>query len=695
MTLTPDPQQPGLWTNPAWQPGTPGTFAFLVGVSTYDHLDGGSNPAPDTFGMPQLAVSAWTAYAIFEWLRTTYRYAPAPLAQCWLLLAPTDAEAAKIEAAVAASGGPDVLAHSLLPTFNTISDTIPLWNAQMVALPKAAAQASRLVFFGSGHGLEIRAKEYILLPTDYLRLPDTYNRALNVRGLADALTKLDVCDQFLFVDACRSTPDGLKKLLVEGNSVLTPPALGGVVNTACNSVTLCATASGLPAHQNNSPDNGYSLFGQALLDGLQSQQGFVPECDPAACAVKLPPLQTFIGKRYNQLLTEAQWTITQLTYLRLEGNSADLTITHVDPPTKPAPAMLSVIESQQQNFTNRFAIDNDDPTTDVPFFRYEASDSDDIIQEAPDADVDGGDSFPAPRTTNNLHDVLGRESVTAFWDNARVYAIDQKRLLERGELLLLRVERTGFSPLAMGYRLTFSLRLYNGSAWLELNDGRTQYGIMLPPTLDYGFYQPSYRLDFTVTADGHVSELQANLAHESTGNLGYVADVWEKYQTVNIVSAAELIDMNFLREALYNKIRSPFAALVAAMVLLQARRYDLAEGDWLRNLANRFPRLPDGLLLRNQWLLQTNARGAATELIDNLLKLKQRGTPYTNEALGMAAVQLDRLLDSDLPTPDQRTALTALRDQLRVALRYGRPGGLLAVFAGDPGSFTPQLLGYR
>src|SRR5436305_9849949 len=42
----------------------------------------------------QLYVSALTAYRFFLWLRDLYSYANCPLAMCWLLLSPTDAEIA-------------------------------------------------------------------------------------------------------------------------------------------------------------------------------------------------------------------------------------------------------------------------------------------------------------------------------------------------------------------------------------------------------------------------------------------------------------------------------------------------------------------------------------------------------------------------------------------------------------------------
>ena len=41
MSLEARTTEPGLWVNPAWQAGTPGTFAVVIGVSAYPHLAGG------------------------------------------------------------------------------------------------------------------------------------------------------------------------------------------------------------------------------------------------------------------------------------------------------------------------------------------------------------------------------------------------------------------------------------------------------------------------------------------------------------------------------------------------------------------------------------------------------------------------------------------------------------------------------
>src|SRR5467141_3030245 len=112
-------QPDGLWTNPNWVPGTPGTFAVIVGVSCYDHAAGGVAPAPNTFDLQQLYVSAITAYRFFEWLRTEYDYPRAVLAKCWILLSPTDDEK-KAE--------PALDKYPARPTFNAVSKALNAWR---------------------------------------------------------------------------------------------------------------------------------------------------------------------------------------------------------------------------------------------------------------------------------------------------------------------------------------------------------------------------------------------------------------------------------------------------------------------------------------------------------------------------------------------------------------------------------------
>jgi hypothetical protein len=145
---------PGGWVNRDWQPGNPGAFALVVGVSRYDFLKGQS-----TLRSRTAFVSALTSFRIFEWLRDSYYHRSCPLAKCWLLLAPTADEL---------STAPAMRGTSAAATFGGIKLAIQEWT-QVMKDQREAAGASRGFFFFSGHGIEIRSDFQVLLPSDYER----------------------------------------------------------------------------------------------------------------------------------------------------------------------------------------------------------------------------------------------------------------------------------------------------------------------------------------------------------------------------------------------------------------------------------------------------------------------------------------------------------------------------------------------
>src|SRR4051812_707241 len=90
MTL--EQKSPGYFIDAALS-DSPGTFAVIIGVSAYPHLDDGKGPrAQPTYGLGQLAVSALTGQRFFEWIQRHYEFDEAPLAQCWILASPTALE---------------------------------------------------------------------------------------------------------------------------------------------------------------------------------------------------------------------------------------------------------------------------------------------------------------------------------------------------------------------------------------------------------------------------------------------------------------------------------------------------------------------------------------------------------------------------------------------------------------------------
>src|SRR3954471_23219229 len=88
MPLEPVAAEPGLWINTDSAPNGPGMHALIIGVSRYDHRGGGPSPAPETYGLAQLSVSALTAYRFFAWLRDGYAMNGWPVARVRLLMSP-------------------------------------------------------------------------------------------------------------------------------------------------------------------------------------------------------------------------------------------------------------------------------------------------------------------------------------------------------------------------------------------------------------------------------------------------------------------------------------------------------------------------------------------------------------------------------------------------------------------------------
>jgi hypothetical protein len=300
--VEPDSFHPGLWINSNWQPGNPGTFAVIIGVSKYDHLGGGSAPAPDTYNLGQLYVSALTAYQFFRWLNEKYQYDGIPAAKCWLLLSPSPDEVA-IE--------PALTNHSLPPTFTNCETAIQKFFAEMQALPLLSAQKSRSFFFFSGHGLEVTQEKQILLPCDYLKPPVSHlNTALSTQKLFTGLAVLKVPEQFFFLDACRNDHQRLREQQIEGREVLnTPPAYS--VNPDRNAPLLYASASGTQAWQPDTPTEGISLFGCALLEGLEAQANMQIDRSIYPFSVQIAPLQKYIRMRVCQLIGERKARVSQ------------------------------------------------------------------------------------------------------------------------------------------------------------------------------------------------------------------------------------------------------------------------------------------------------------------------------------------------------------------------------------------------
>jgi len=651
MNLQPDASSPGHYVNQDWTPGTAGTFAVIIGVSRYAHLDG----SVQSYGLGQLYVSALTAYQFFTWLRDEYSMASCPLAECWLLLAPADAES-QFE--------PALNQHPALPTMQQCEEAIGYWNQAMQRLSKPEAATSRAVFFFSGHGLEIHQDKQILLPSDYLRPPaQNVNDALSTSFLMKGLGALDVPNQFFFLDACRNDAQKLREQDVEGRRVLNI-ATSAFTNSNRVAPLFYATASGTQAWQPQDPSQGISLFGQALVEGLSGDPPLVPDCNGAHCFVNVFPLQKYLKQRVVQLLAQYGSTVTQP--VRLGGSIDDVAITEVPVPKGgtggPGGTSPDLAATLEARYTHR-------------------------------------STQPWAYTLGAAHELFGSENVSALWlENARVFALSQRAWLPPdGAFKIHRVDR---DEGRRTFRIALSLPKDPVGHLFQLSDARNQWVCILPGDTHHN---PQFLLELDVEYDDDkhssrwISRLEASLSRNNeSSELNYVADLWEQYGTQTIAEAVAGMEARFRDLSRMRGMPDTgwlFNA-VASMILLRAGREDLLH-DWVLRALALPAAQPDGLVLLAETLLRRRGSAAGDafqEPIQLLLGLEQRGLPHLAEVMGYAARQVEDLLEFGRASVDQQARLKALQDRLRMALRYFRNDGLFCVFSGERDTFGPELI---
>lgn len=88
--------------------------------------------------------------------------------------------------------------------------------------------------------------------------------------------------------------------------------------------------------------------------------------------------------------------------------------------------------------------------------------------------------------------------------------------------------------------------------------------------------------------------------------------------------------LNRASDALFLKFQNPLAAAVGGYVLLSSEESDPEARwpSWLSNLAEYFPYLPDGQILRARWLLSQNRSDYLGEAHNLLFNSIERGIPY-------------------------------------------------------------------
>ncbi len=296
------------------KPGDPGVYALIIGISRYDHLLGGAaKPAGETYGLGQLAVSAFTALRFFGWLRSDYHLNGWPLARVRLLLSPLKKSVGESASDELENCDPNIVAHAPEATFANCKNAIANWYGEMKELMPPTKGRSLLLF--SGHGMQIAKANQLLLPSDYGRPRGSLDEAIRTQNLFECLSSLaTVTSHVVLLDACRNDIDKLRK--VTGTNVIDESGSSG--DPLLELRVLRATAYGLRAFQPKTK-GGMSLFGQALLDGLSAKLNPVLGEAPIELSargkvktVEINNLQVYMNGRINALIKAANESVIQV-----------------------------------------------------------------------------------------------------------------------------------------------------------------------------------------------------------------------------------------------------------------------------------------------------------------------------------------------------------------------------------------------
>ncbi len=687
MNLQRQNDTPGLWVNPAWQEGTAGTFAVVIGVSQYPHLDCGAEPAQDfdeawiqeAKGLGQLKVSALTAFELFQWLAQAYRFDAAPIAKCWLLLSPTDLER---------QNTPDVDGHLERPTLGACQKALRAWRATIQRLPKEAQRDSRTLFFFSGHGLQVTHERQVLLPCDYLGgdAPN-WNDALSTYNLRFGLESLEVPHRFYFVDACRNDFPEIRGKEVRGLDVLpeNEDAYAGIRAAAI----LYATSTSKQAWQPDDPSKGISLYGRALLDGLRGQPDIELKAKNGLVTVGFNKLEGFVAERIVALLKNFQSSAQQP--VQPSGIVRDEVVTEID---------RGFLAGSRPEVTvppgggpGGTMVDPDARSSEERSQGVEGA----ILETLPHArSVDPAVQRGVWADDFNIgHDLFGSELVTEIWSNRlRVFALGNRSWLERDQLVLQEVRhdddtRHYLAELAVDDDDPLG-------HWIQMVDlAEKAHGCVLPSDR---FGRPRYTLELELEGEtgdrGTIARLEARLSDDSPGPQAAAARLWRRYRNADVGDAVSAFELSELEGMVREKLDSPIAATVAALILLRAHRMDLLH-YWLKNLADWIDELPDGpVLWAEQVMRQEQDRELAfAQAAEYLGLILERGIPYTSETLSYAASLLDRLNSiADQIPEDSRDRLHQVQQTVQSALRYFQPGGLFTNYAHFDPAETPPVL---
>ena len=682
MTLEPVSGTPGLWRHPQWQPGMAGVHALIIGISAYPHLEDGTAPAPDTYGLGQLLSSARTAARVFNWLRTDFHYPDLPVVWALLLLSPSAEERAEFDAAG--------LTHYDAADYARMRLAIQRWTA---AVPKQAPAAthSRSLFFFSGHGVGAN-RTPVLLPADYLDPqfgdPQLEN-CFSARELQRWMTENPVAEHLALLDACRNefSPLAEKASSAHGAFPVNPP--NGPAPRAA--AALASTSPNMVAYQ--FPGQPLTLFGQAVLEALRGG------ADTGNLRIDFRELVDYVRPRINVLLKAVNTALDQTVWPSSEGE--DLIVTELAPPAvsstgvgggAPAAATLSRGAAGAAFRSAAVAAQLAAAAGAAVDARFDTA-----LQV--DAEI------PIEALQGNFHEScsrFGHEYASMIWHdgNVRLHSLADGTLLDNAASIRS-VARDAASSivqvvLAVGPHPHGVLLVFDGARDVQ----RTRLAVALPTDPDSPV---PIRLTLTIApaAQGEpprLQKLQAWLGPDpGNPHYDYLWSLTREAELASLRNAAGRADPERLKDAARDKLRYP-AAATAGMLLL-ARAGTLAQvGDWTRNLMQWFPDLPDAAVLWAESLriaLASNVDkpfgvdAPLQEMATVLTSLLERGLPRFADALELADSQVRFLRRA--PLPEALAARVARLGQwIERIFEVTLPGGHFLVVPGLP---RPEWLG--
>lgn len=559
--------EPGVWRTDDFDPGAPGTYALIVGVSSYPHLDG-------TFGklgLDPLSVSALTAYRFFRYITDAYVYVDCPIAEIWLLLSPTANETKVFESE--SDIDCEALANAPRATLANVETAEKAFHRRLQALSPEIAARSRAFFFFSGHGIQLNIDHQLLLPEDYLG-DGRVGGAVSTMNLWRGLSSVAVPDVFLLLDACRSDIAPARGFAnVQGQQTLDVPQVARTTP-----VIMYASNPGESTWQppKATSRETISYFGQAVLDALlQRDPEFRPDCKKKPCRIRFMPLMAHVGDAMAGLLA----SVNVISDLPVAGsNVRNSVVSHV--------------------------LDHGGRTIRGLPARLVHSD----VKKA------GRGLRVAARATRLPKGVqaLARAAVYEWEESQWVKAERSLEILARDR-----------AADGRRWRLHFALPNPKMWAWIQTEGLGVDFGFLAPRTIEH----PT-ALAFDILLSDSEELLEARLGLSTRHNLPVLRAVqmaYDRYRTQSADAALEL----FLRHG--PQVSSdPLAATIAALILLRSTRHELAE-EYALNLARKYPYSSDASVFAIQRALDAGEDAGAAFILEQFDRIERNGVPITTE----------------------------------------------------------------